>query len=212
MRFDFSQDLLGENVSPVPGLIMHGHLRSLTGDRIAAASALLLGRAITEGLEVGRPISQRVAAQIRSFIGVEGLDIPGTTSVPLAVHTGSVELILSRGAGELPKLEHWDRRRMALREVPTHQAAGRFFTFESVTVATNSWIFGEASLIRNGNTKLEAALAVPVLMAQDLSASRITIPSDLAHAVSEQRLQSIARLLITTDLQLSVEGRLIHVN
>ena len=210
-RFVFSQEILGEYVSTIPSLIMHGHIRKLTGDRTAVASALLLGRAVTERLEVGRPISQRVAAQIRSFTGVEGLDIPETTSVPVAVHTGSVELVVARGPGELPTLQQSDRRLMVLREVPSHQAAGRFFSFESITLATNSWIFGEASLMRNGITELEAALAVPVLMAQDLSASKVTIPSNLARAVSEQRLRAIARLLNTTDLQLNVEGAPVHV-
>ncbi|MGW9405386.1 hypothetical protein ACWGQ2_15615 [Arthrobacter sp. NPDC055585] len=211
MRFAFSQEILGETVSPLPSLVMHGHLRTLTGDRIAVASALLLGRTITERLKVGRPISQRVAGQIRAFTGVEGLDIPETTSVPLAVHTGSVELIVVQREEEFPILDHFDRRRMALREVPTHQAAGRLFTFEAVTVATNSWLFGKPSLTMNGNTELEAALAVPVLMAQDLSASKITIPSSLAELVDEKRLQAIARLLISTDLQLNVDGSPVHV-
>ena len=209
-HFGFSQELLGEVVSPIPSLIMHGHLRTLTGDRIAVASTLLLGRTLTDRLKVGRPISQRVAARIRAYTGLEGLDIPETTPVPLAVHTGSVELILPPGYSDLPEIEHSDRRRMVLKELPTHQAAGRLFGFESVTLASNSWVFGAGDLIRNGNTELEAALAVPVLLAQDLSASRITISSNLARSVDEQRLKSIARLLIATDLQLNVEGAPIH--
>lgn len=210
-RFDFSQEILGEQVACIPSLIMHGHLRALTGDRIAVASTLLLGRAIMDRLKVGRPISQRVAGQIRAFTGVEGLDIPETTPVPLAVHTGSVELILPKGRVESPKVEHSDRRRMVLTELPTHQAAGRLFSFDSVSVASNSWIFGAGSVMRNGNTELEAALAVPVLMAQDLSASKITISASLAQMVSAERLKAIARLLITTDLKLNVEGTPIHV-
>ena len=210
-RLVFSQEILGEAFSPIPNLIMHGHLRAMSGDRVAVASALLLGRVITDRLTVGRPISQRVAARIRAFTGVEGLDIPETTPVPLAVHTGSVELILPPGYSDLPELEHSDRRRMILRELPSHVSAGRLFNFDSVTLASNSWIFGTGDLIRNGNTVLEAALAVPVLIAQDLSASRITISSKLAQSVDEQKLKSIARLLITTDLQLNVEGTPIHV-
>ena len=210
MHLNFSQEILGEEVSCIPNLIVHGHLRTLTGDRIAVASALLLGRAIVDGLKVGRPISHRVAGQIRAFTGVEGLDIPETTPVPLAVHTGSVELILPKGRVEAPKVEHSDRRRMVLTELPTHQAAGRLFSFDSVSVASNSWIFG-GSVLHNGNTELEAALAVPVLMAQDLSASKITISSSLAQLVSEDRLKAIARLLITTDIKLNVEGTTIYV-
>lgn len=210
-RLSFSQQLLGETISPIPSLVVHGHIRKFSGDRIAVASALLLGRNITDQLQVGRPVSIRVAAQIRSFTGNEGLDLPDTIAASLDVHTGSVELVLAQGANELPKLEQSDRRRMVLRELPTHQAAGRLFSFESVTVATNSWIFGAPSVIRNGNTELEAALAVPVLMAQDLSVSKITIPASLAHAVDEARLRAIARLLSTTDLQLNVEGALVHV-
>lgn len=205
-RLSFTQDLLGQSIEPFPSLIVHGHLRTLTGDRTAVAATLLLGRAITASLKVGRPISHRVASQVRKYTELEGLDIPETTTVPLAVHTGSVELVVCSDHEELPVLVHSERRRMALKEVPSHQYAGRLFSFESVVVATNSWLFGEGSLIKNGNGHFEASLAVPVLLAQDLSASRITVSKPMVANVPPARLEALKQLLLSTDIQLKIQG------
>ncbi|WP_443347902.1 hypothetical protein [Arthrobacter rhombi] len=143
---------------------------------------------------------------------MEGLDIPETTAVPLAVHTGSVELVLCQEDGELRDVGHADRRRMLFRELSSHKAAGRLFTYQSITLATNSWIFGKDGLAKNGNTRLETSLAVPVLMSQDLSVSKLNVPASLARLVGGDRMQAIARLLLMTDLQLSVEGKPVHVH
>lgn len=209
---DFVEVIVGQEASVRPALSVHGHVRVLTGDRLAVCAVLLLGPAVTETLSVGRPISRRVATEIRRYLGNDGIDMPEVTEVPLAVHSGSVEMILeSAGVTETDGPDQSDRRRILFQELPSHRSSGRLFTFDKLIVTTNSWLYSMSDGGRKADP-FETSLAVPVLMAQDLSASKITIPRHLSESVDEDRLRRAGRLLAATDLLLSIDGGVVNVN
>lgn len=209
-NLEFRETIIAQETSTRPALKVHGHVRTLTGDRLAVTSALLIGSAITEQLTVGRPVSKRVASEIRRFLSDDRLDFPESTEVPLAVHTGSVELRIHTDAIDaLTSPVQTDRRRIRFAEFPSHSNAGRFFTFDKLLVASNSWIFssdGSAGARRD----FETSLAVPVLMAQDLSASKIDVPARLVEGRTPDDINRVARLLASTDILLAIEGEPVH--
>ena len=202
----FADDVIGDSVEVLPPLSVHGHVRTLTGDRLAIVSALLLGNALSGSLAVGRPVSIRVVTAIRRFLSDDSINFPHATNVPLSVHSGSVELVVSAGGLETMKSpSQHGRRRLLFHEMPTHSSSGRLFTFDRMVVSTNSWIYS-SKVLRLPVGSIESSLAVPVLMAQDLSVSKITMPSEMAHGRAAAELRSLQRLLESTELKLDIMG------
>jgi hypothetical protein len=202
---EFSDAILGEHISTLPKLSIHGHLRSITGDRLAVASALLLGNRITEYLDVGRPVSKRVATEIRRFLQDDTVDVRNATTSSSAIHNGSVELVLSE-AGQMAERSPGDSRsRIAFTEQRSYQGTGRLFNFSQLIVTTNSWLFNGTHSTSGRRRELECALAVPVLFSQDLSISRISVPLRMTTDRDHETIHRISRLLASTDLRLEVK-------
>lgn len=204
-HFEFVERIVALETTVRPLLSVHGHIRVLTGDRMAIAIALLLGGAISESFSVGRPISLRTASGLRRFLDNDELDIIGTTAVPLAVHSGSVELcIVDENIAELKDPEQADRRRLLFQELPSHSNSGRLFAFDKLMVSSNTWLF--SSSFGHADRKLETSLVVPLLMAQDLSVSKFSVPRSYIEGRNPADVDAIARLLTSTDIRLSIEG------
>lgn len=200
----FSREIVGETQIVLPNFSLHGHIRALTGDRIAVATTLLLGNYLSGNVTLGRPVSDRVVTAIRRYLSDDTLNFSDMTEVPLSVHSGSVELVVGiDGLDSLPSLTHTDRRRLAFRELESHSASGRIFTFDKLVVAANSWLFS-SDVLNLQVGPMETSLAVPVLMAQDLSVSRITLPLELVKNRSEQEIGRVRELLEATELRLGV--------
>lgn len=207
---EFVETIVAQEASVRPSLILHGHLRTLTGDRLAVATVLLLGQTITGSLRVGRPISKRVAIEIRRFLGDDGLDLPEVTDVPLAVHSGTVEMVIgTEGLNSLTDPSQTDRRRLLFQELPSHSSVGRLFTFDKLIVSSNSWLYSMPSSHRPDRI-LETSLAVPLLMAQDLGASKIEIGQELVSSRKPLDVSRVASLLASTDILLTKDGEAIH--
>ncbi|MDJ0321718.1 hypothetical protein [Pseudarthrobacter sp. PS3-L1] len=210
-ELNFMESILGVETPILPALIFHGQPKSLTGDRIAAATILLLGNLVTGHLRVGRPISNSLGVQIRKYLDNDEINLPDGTDIPLAIHTGSVEIVIGPNSlEEVISPSQGDRRRILFRELPTHSSSGRLFTFDKFIVSSNSWLFEVES--NYPPSSLGVHLAVPVLMAQDLSASRIDVPNRLLAKCSTDDIRRIAGILNAVDILLSVDGKLIHAN
>ena len=202
----FTDEVIGESMEVIPPLSVHGHVRTLTGDRLAVVAALLLGNALSGSVSVGRPVSIRVVIAIRRFLADDSINFPYATSVPLSVHSGSVELVVSAGGLETmnPPSQN-GRRRLLFQEMPSHSSSGRLFTFDRMVVSTNSWLYS-SKVLRLQVGSIESSLAVPVLMAQDLSVSKITVPSDMVDGISAGVIRNLQRLLESTELKLDIMG------
>ncbi len=202
----FTDEIVGETVTVLPSLSVHGHVRNLTGDRLAIVSTLLLGNALSGNVTVGRPVSGRVATAIRRFLSDDSLNFPNMTQVPLSVHSGSVELAVCRGGLEAMKEPSQDgRRRLLFQELPSHSASGRLFTFDRMVVSTNSWIYS-SNVLRLPVGVFESSIAVPVLMSQDLSISKITVPREIVSDRNADEIRSLQMLLESTELKLEITG------
>lgn len=196
--FNFTESLHEELIQSHPSLIISGHVTALTGDRIAVACALLAGESIGDYLSVGRDVSQRVGHAIRRYLKSDNLLID-CSPIQNVVHTGSINLVLSDSISFSQESQPLEKqRRLWFSEVNADRVVGSLFSYDSLVVSTNSRLVC-------GN-QLGRLLAVPVLMAQMLSVSRITIPIEYVGTLSDSELESAKLLLHATEIQLVVEG------
>lgn len=209
--FEFLETIVGQESEVLPPLSVHGHIRTLTGDRMAVAMALLLTTRLSGKIDLGRPMSRRVADEITRFGASASLDFVDVTEVPLTVHSGSVELVLADAENNfcLPATESAESRQVVLRELPTHAAAGRLFTHSGLIVSTNT-SFLSSFMSGALTSSFESRLVVPILLAQDLSASSISVSPAQVHDVPAERLARIARMLAATEIRLFVKGEHSH--
>lgn len=195
-QLNFNQPALGENIQIQLPLIVSGHVQLLTGDRIAVVCALLCGDLIRNELKVGKPMSGRVASAIRGFLGSPQLHVMHELTTGQRHHGGLALVIEPDPVINRPRQGMKRQRQIWFSDLPADKAGGVMFTYESVLVSSNSSFFPAPLLHR--------ALAVPVLMAQALGVSRITITPGQADSVTSEELQRVTELLDATELKLTV--------
>ena len=188
----FVEDVLAGELRRYTPLRVAGHLPGMTGDRLAVAVALLLGSQIGDRLDVGRPVSRRVAAAIGLYLGRRSLWV-GKDEPVSYVHSAGMDLRIAdqadvaRVMGGIP-----ERRSMTVVELPSHEAMGSLLTGGNWLLSTNSWVHAMA--------EPAARLAVPVLLAHHASASRVVIPHQVGAALTPEQRQALSQLLLATDL------------
>ncbi len=209
-HIDFSEEVYGIKTSIGPKFISHGHPRQITGDRLAVGIVLLKGARIGNSLDVGRKVSSRVADSINKFFGGETISISNVVDNPPANINGGLEIVLSDSQSKLHDIEDkLGRKRMLFVDLPTDRNAGRLFTFDSIQIASNSFMFGS---IRNGKTGLDALLSrlfLPIIYATDLGVSRISLEPELVKGLNLEDFKKVAKLLQSIEINLVVGGELV---
>lgn len=207
LHVEFMQQVLGEWGAVGQKLIVHGHPRQITGDRLAVACVLLKGAAIGRDLDVGRKVSAGLAAEINRFIGDSVVTVANVEPSPPANIVGGVELVLGSEESVLDEGEdHLGRKRMLFVELPVDRAAGKLFQFDSLHIASNSHMFSSSANYQKPVPKLWSKLAVPVLFATDLSVSRIVVPSKFLGNITKREFERLAILLRGVEINLVVEA------
>lgn len=181
-----------------PPLLISGHVQQLTGDRIAAAAALLLGSRMTRVLEMNRSISEHFGLALAEFMADPGFSTQTEASTGHARSGGNTLVITDDPKLDRPRQSHATGRRVWFTQLSLDRSTGRLFTFDSVVVSTNAHFIAVSDL--------GGSLAVPVLMAHELGVSTIEAPPGTAARVGRDSFDATADLLAATQLQLT-EGK-----
>ncbi|USQ79807.1 hypothetical protein NF556_19820 [Ornithinimicrobium faecis] len=192
---DFVDTVLGEVVRPIPPLIIAGHVSGLTGARLSVATAILLGPKVGEVLEIDRPVTHRAAAAVAGYVGLDGA-VTGADGPLTHVHGSGTDLRITsslEGLADLA-LDIPDRRVISLTEMPSHRASGSLLAGDRWVTCTNSWV--------HALDRPAAWLAVPVLLAEQASASRIVAPACISQALTRDQRAALEDLVDAADLRI----------
>ena len=206
-HMEFSREIYGIQSNFGQKLIVHGHPRQLTGDRLAVVSVLLLGEAVGSTLDVGRAVSSRVASQISNFVGVETVTVQNVVDSPPSNNHGGLEIVLDPNLTRLDRCEdELGRRRMLFVDLPSDKYAGRLFTFDSIQMTSNAYVFSSSVNSFSPISVLRSLLALVVLFSSDLSVSRVSISKELLAGSESNEFVKLQDLLNSIELNLAIEG------
>lgn len=203
----FKQPVFGALKLVGQDLIVHGHPRQITGDRLAVAATLLKGHALGRSLDVRRPVSSNVAGAINKFLDTSFLNVKNVENSPPTNNPGGLELVLLPDGTSLSKSEdEYGRKRMLFVDLPVDKNAGRIFRFDSIQVASNAHLFATRANYQKPVPSLWAKLALPVIFASDLSVSRISVARSVTEGVSKSEFIRLSNLLHSIEISLVIEG------
>lgn len=202
---EFSDEVYGAKTIIGPKFISHGHPRQLTGDRLAVAIVLLHGKKTGNHLDVGRKVSSRVANSINKYLGGETVTVANVEDNPPTNLNGGLELVLSDSKSRLDDIEDkLGRKRVLFVDLPTDRYSGRLFTYDSIQIASNSFMFGSQRTDASGINALLPRLFLPVIYSTDLGVSRICIEPELVVDCDAKLLGRVGQLLQSIEINLVV--------
>lgn len=197
-RLELSASRPDEPHLPVRGLLVDAAPDRLSGDRLSVAAALAFQRYVRGMVTFPQPVSARLANALAEFRAPVWLSVSPVEDRGTQFGGTGTTLVLDvdgRGWRGCNSVE--TGQVTVLGVLRSDRWTGRLFSMDQLLVASNAWMFDDEEDSVRG---LSSVLAVAVMMAGDLEASRVLVPhARAADPVWEDR---VVRLLAAVGIDL----------